>query len=174
MFGDRTAWFTGNICVDYPQFKIKATVKMEKAPKDGKYALKNRKDLFSGMIYNYNPDKSRKINIPKYDNVSDCFDGKKDFVSQISKISGSYLEGCDFDDKPYWDIRKDLSYKQFYEENPLPSDYRWREDLNWLYWKDKPIAEAWKLELERVQRNDRNKRTEYIKKNKIKAAKHTI
>jgi len=96
------------------------------------------------------------MNTSKFDNVNECFDGKKDFVKEICKIEGSYLEGVEFDGKEYWNIGKDLVYKQKFSENPLPSDFRWREDLTWLYWKDMNIAEKWKLELERVQRKDRN------------------
>jgi len=171
MYGDRTSTYIGQLNVDYPQYKLKAMIKFDKKPDEGRFNIKDRKDVISGMIYQYNPDKTKLMNRTKFDNVNDCFDGKKDFVSIVSKISGSYMEACDFDGKQYWNNKTDKAYEQTYQENPLPSDFRWREDLTWLFHRNMNYAEAWKLELERVQRKDRTNREAYVKANKIKASK---
>ena len=34
--------------------------------------------------------------------------------------------------------------------SPLPSDWRYREDLIWLKYKNEPFADAWKKELEKM------------------------
>jgi hypothetical protein len=159
--------------VEYQSAGLKAYVKLGKVPKEGRFSTnKDNKAAFLGKIYEYNPEKSKKIEQPKYQKVSNAFDGKKDLIRDVCEVTGSYWEGIEFDGICYWDITKDIALQQAYGEHPLPSDFRWREDLCWLHYKDLKLAEEWKLELERVQRNDRGVRDKWAKENKVKLPPH--
>jgi len=48
MWGERVGWFSGKLCIEYPDHNIKAYVNMGKGPKEGKFSGKNRKDTLSG------------------------------------------------------------------------------------------------------------------------------
>lgn len=75
----------------------------------------------------------------------------------ICNIKGSWLNKIDFDEKTYWTLT-DKKYKPWPQratKNPLPSDWRFREDLIWLKYKNEPYADKWKKELEVMQRLDR-------------------
>ena len=43
-------------------------------------------------------------------------------------------------------------------DHPLPSDWRFREDLIWLHYGDMAKSEKWKLRLEAEQRRHRKLR----------------
>jgi len=81
-------------------------------------------------------------------------------MKQLSRVSGSWLEGLSFDDKPYWTMRQ---YK-FWTPIPadgddvLPSDSRFREDLQALKKGDLELADKMKSELEERQRADKKNR----------------
>lgn len=47
-----------------------------------------------------------------------------------------------------WNINKDIPTFLLHSLNPLPSDWRFREDLIWLSYNDFPKCEKWKLRLE--------------------------
>lgn len=173
MWGERKGVFTKKVCAEYPDYDLKGQLDMSKTPKTGDYSGKNRKDAFRGMVYKVNPAKSKKIDT-KYKNVFECFN-YKDSIETIFELEGSVYQGLEAykglegNRVKKWDIYKDIPLQQRCTENVLPSDFRWREDLIWLYYKNQKYAEAWKLELERIQRSDRTWRAEYCKKYKIKA-----
>lgn len=75
----------------------------------------------------------------------------------MSAIQGSWLREIAFDGKKYWQIdNKDIKLEaQICSKDPLPSDWRFREDLIWLKHKNEPYADIWKKELEKMQRQDR-------------------
>lgn len=52
----------------------------------------------------------------------------------------------------------------YFHEDVLPSDWRFREDLIWLYYREELIAHQWKLRLEVQQRKDRAGRQNAAKK----------
>ena len=49
-----------------------------------------------------------------------------------SKLSGSWLADVKFDEKSYWDMKKDTPCELLPHPNPLPSDSRFRKDLQAL------------------------------------------
>lgn len=75
----------------------------------------------------------------------------------MSKIEGSWLREISFDGQQYWEIdsKKVKLEPQICSKNPLPSDWRFREDLIWLKLEKEGYADAWKKELEKMQRFDR-------------------
>ena len=50
--------------------------------------------------------------------------------------------------------------------DPLPSDWRYREDLLWLLYGDIKMADSWKDFIEATQRVDRKARSKFAKKHK--------
>jgi hypothetical protein len=76
----------------------------------------------------------------------------------VVKITGSWLEEIAFNSVPYWTLKDDKGFKVIEEENPLPSDVRYRLDLQALARGDLEEAQRLKEEMEENQRNDRKLR----------------
>jgi hypothetical protein len=81
----------------------------------------------------------------------------------VSKISGSYLGFVEFDGRRYWDARDNEAFKLCKPETILPSDSRYRPDLNTLLAGNVEQAQLRKEELEELQRRDVKLRAEYEK-----------
>ena len=90
----------------------------------------------------------------------------KDVDKELEKIQGSWLQNLKFDDKVYYDVKKDINLylSRKITTEPLPSDSRFREDIVWLNCANKEQAQVWKIKLEEQQRKDRKNRNDYIKK----------
>lgn len=78
----------------------------------------------------------------------------------VSVISGSWIDGISFDNKPYW-VKK--QYQPFpvipiRADSALPSDCQFREDLVALKNGDLVAAQSLKTKLEELQRYDRKLR----------------
>jgi hypothetical protein len=86
----------------------------------------------------------------------------------IGTITGSWLRNVDFitsGNKRYrlWD-RNNFKYSNLIpEKNPLPSDCRFRKDLQYLSKGDLEKASEWKLLLEEKQRKEKRWRIEGLK-----------
>ena len=106
------------------------------------------KDQVEGLIY-YSNDISKPIN-SKAKRNADLQDVKK----EIAKISGSWFEKLDFNGVNYWHIDKQLPLKKIYVPDPIPSDFRYREDLIYIKRKDFEKADEWKDLSENRQRAD--------------------
>ncbi|KAF8822366.1 putative Oxysterol-binding protein 9, partial [Cardiosporidium cionae] len=96
---------------------------------------------------------------------SEVFKGKiykKDEI--ICHISGSWLDGIQFNEKRYWSL---LDYEPLLlhraEKHVLPSDCRYREDAVQLSLGNETESQKWKVILEIRQRKDRQNRMEYRK-----------
>ena len=50
----------------------------------------------------------------------------------VSNIEGSWLQGLRFNGLEYWNIDTHRPQFHLFVDNPLPSDWRFREDLLWL------------------------------------------
>ena len=85
----------------------------------------------------------------------------------MSKISGCWFRQILFDGKEYWNSTQ-KSYSLHVNENVLPSDYRFREDLIWHINGNLEQALQWKYKLEEVQRRHQKRREAYMKKLKKK------
>ena len=166
MWGDRLCWFESKGCFHYPEHGLKGFLNFGKLPESGKFKIPKRKDCFSGSIYKYDSNKAKSID-PEYKKVVERFK-MKDMTQKICDVQGSYLESLWCGETELWNIKKDTPLKCYNIDHPIPSDFKFREDVSAMYWRNMKLCEKWKIELERVQRTDRKLRTDYIKKHKIK------
>jgi hypothetical protein len=85
-----------------------------------------------------------------------------------AEIEGSWLHRLLIDGVEYWDIDDPDMRPQRHIPNRtcLPSDWRYREDLIYLYRNNMKIADKWKVRLEIQQRLDRKNRNDVAKKRK--------
>ena len=90
---------------------------------------------------------------------SDDFLGEiKRSGNKVCEISGSWLEGLSFDGVKEWNSEVHLPVFHKFVVNPLPSYWRYREDLVWLAKGNSEIAQRWKHKIENKQRDDRKHR----------------
>ena len=75
--------------------------------------------------------------------------------AKVCDISGSWLEGLSFDNAKQWDTNLHVPVFHQFVSHPLPSDWRYREDLVWLGKGNSEMAQKWKLKIEKRQRDDR-------------------
>lgn len=121
-----------------------------------------KSDKFTGGIYFYD----KKIYKTLFDDewlkmMKKMSDGTDFLDKKICDITGSWIEKICFNKKVYWSFDKTeeyISHQQFFVENPLPSDCRFREDLIWLFYGNESYSQEWKLALEAQQRLDRKNR----------------
>ncbi len=114
------------------------------------------KDFVEGIIYAptgaaFNEDARR---------VADLDDVKK----ELARMKGSWLDKFEINSVNYWNIDKFMPEVLRYSGNPLPSDWRFREDLVWVRHGNVDIADGWKDALEIRQRRDRALREKFAKK----------
>lgn len=168
--GERYSTFDGRAGLIYPAHKIKAQIDMQKplkkennkSPKYDYQTYKKRKDLVSGKIYDYNPEKSKKVNAD-FKNARECFEDK-DCVKALSYFTGSFFETLEFDGVEYVNIKTDIPVVGYYIEHALPSDCRFREDQIWNTYDDSISSAKWKMHNEAIQAADRKIREKYKKK----------
>ena len=135
--------------------RLKATIKFGK-PKD---------NFFEGFIYT-NPTIILPCNNwPSSDLFKDKHSIKKPNERIVSQIFGCWFSHFKFDEKTYWD-RSHKTYCVHVDEDVLPSDARFREDIVWYIRGNSEQAINWKWKLEEVQRNYQNMRLEFAKKHK--------
>ncbi|KAJ0393599.1 hypothetical protein P43SY_007641 [Pythium insidiosum] len=82
---------------------------------------------------------------------------------EVSHVSGSWLDGLEFDGKAYWTRGREASgfvVGPIKGEPLLESDSRCREDLKFLAAWDLDQAQEWKVKLEVLQRADRKIRND--------------
>lgn len=127
---------------------------------------------FSGGIFQENYPTNYVFNSSQIEREKESKNIKKMQKNKmINNISGSWLKGIYFDDEEMWSIDKDIPSAIKPEENVLPSDGRYREDLIWLFnaWeteneevkkKYEAYSQTWKMMIEDVQRKDRKERKE--------------
>lgn len=140
------------------------------------FKLKNESfDSIYGQIYKYDYSKDKKGKEFYESSFKHPFPSKKEDI--VSEITGSYLGAVYFDNKLYYKINeiepKNLKHEEGENKFLLPSDWRYREDINWLaksnivksadsnseLVKDfENYSQQWKLALEEQQRFDRKLR----------------
>jgi hypothetical protein len=74
---------------------------------------------------------------------------------KVDEIEGSWINEIRSNGKVLYDVRKQQNLLAEYAESPLPSDSRFRPDLDALAHGDFGLAQAKKMELEELQRKDR-------------------
>jgi hypothetical protein len=78
----------------------------------------------------------------------------------LAKVEGSWLSHVDVDGKRYWDLKEVAPWSIRPADNPLPSDCRYREDLQALLRGDEEEAQRLKVKLEEKQRREARLRDE--------------
>ena len=78
----------------------------------------------------------------------------------VCEVEGSWLSHLCFNNKIYWDLETSDIILPMPVENPLPSDWRFREDSTALNTGDMEFAQDEKERLEVLQRRDKKLRTE--------------
>jgi hypothetical protein len=163
--GKRTLKFHQKACYYDPANGLKGFLEFGTHPKEGKWKGK-RSDVVQGEVYRFNPAKHAGFG-KDYKAVGEAFGFKtKDRVEVLASGEGSILESLDWDGKEYWNFEEFAAFRGIPIENPLPSDYRFREDLIWLEYGEMDQAQKWKTELEEVQRRDRKLREKKLKEHK--------
>jgi Oxysterol-binding protein len=163
VFGARMLSFTKKCCFIDEKNLIKGYLEMGANIKKGKYPGK-RADNFSGEIYTYLPAKHKGYG-ENFKDVYSAFKGK-DKNHELSKGEGNIFEWLEFDGVEYWSLDSNPVERPSPVANPLPSDFRFREDLIWLQYENKEMAQEWKYKLEEIQRYERSMRQEAEKKRK--------
>ncbi len=155
--------FVGDITFYDRANGLKATIIMDYSKKKGywKKTRTGRADEFEGVIYKIDRTQFEKAGFHKK-RIYEWEHPKslaeiKDKGEEVSTITGSWLKEITFDSEQYWELgdRRYKLWPQRASKSPLPSDWRYREDLIWLKYKNEPYADAWKKELEIMQRLDR-------------------
>lgn len=78
--------------------------------------------------------------------------------TKLCDIEGNWLHNLVIDGEEYWNIDEVQPAFHNFDINPLPSDWRYREDLVWLAKGNPEIAQKWKIKVENRQRDDRKLR----------------
>jgi len=115
---------------------------------EGKRGLPS--DYFEGVIERYDPSNP-----------------EKEGTEVVSNVDGSWVGFVDFDKVRYWDVRTTEKMTMSKPKNLLPSDSVFRGDSIALKKKDYNTAQAAKLHLENVQRQERKLREAIHGKNSL-------
>lgn len=106
------------------------------------------------------------------ESLSESKRSKKVDVEPLCIVQGSWLGCIEFDEKQYWDYRDDLKiYESIPVAEPLPSDCRYREDIQHLADNDLEKSSEVKAQLEEKQRKEARLRKEGDKARKNAASK---
>ncbi len=161
IMGTRMAYYVGHMKFEDPKHNLKAVVFMDSGYTGGIFSSRkkgSKRDDFEGLIYRTKaaPHKKKK-SIKKPSDLNDV-------AEMLLPIKGSWLNNVRIGTEEYWNINQSHPGKLWYVGTPLPSDWRYREDLLWLRKSNMPRADLWKVELEVQQRHDRELREKYQKR----------
>lgn len=120
---------------------------------------KSLKQMFCADI----SKKVKKMNLENYDKA--MRKDKSNTLKKLGEVKGSWLEELLIDGEQRWncDIQR---WRYQVMKDPLPSDFRYREDILWIREKNIPMAQKWKLALELRIRTERKTRDKLNKKRK--------
>lgn len=161
IFGERLLKFSDKMCIIDEKYKLKGFVEIGKKIKKGKWA-NNTTDTLQGLIYVYDPKKSKPIEIQKK-KVYNRFK-ESEAIEVLARAEGKITVGLEWDGVEYWSFHNFVASRQLPVKNPLPSDCRFREDILWMKYKNNPMSEKWKLKLEEIQRYYRKMRADEDKR----------
>ena len=166
ILGTRKMAMVKNFVVKNEANKIKSMVKYNHEVKRRALGLLSQWKMndLQGKLYYYDEEKEKSMIKKKwYDSLTN-FEKMSDLKEEIENISGNWLEELKFNDKVYWNKNNNgEAVIQKPVEEPLPSSYRFREDLIWLSYKNEEEAQKWKILLEVQQRKDRKIRQDGYK-----------
>lgn len=139
IYGTRSANWEGEMTFEDAESEIKAVIK---------FGPEQKKSLFRSRI-GRNDDLVGSITMGS---------------EEVSTIEGNWLQNLLIDGMEYWNINTHRGVFHYFSSHPLPSDWRYREDLIWLSRGNRQYAEKWKHRIEERQRQDRHLRTQKSKK----------
>ena len=149
LMGKRTLNWEGDMEFEDPTNNWIAVVKIQTTEKMfNPKKIRLRLDQFLGKIYT--PLGNRRDKIEK----------------EIASLEGSWMEELKVNGETVWRMDEELPLRHEVARQPLPSDWRYREDLIWLMRGNQKVAQAWKSRLEQRQRDDRDKRAAGAKRRK--------
>ncbi len=90
-----------------------------------------------------------------------CIEELNDIKTEIARVKGSWLDKVEINGVNYWAADRVKLSEFIYQNNPLPSDSRFREDLIWLRRNKIDYADKWKDAIEIRQRHDNTERQKY-------------
>jgi len=139
--GKRTLNWEGEMEFEDPGNNWVATLKIQTSDRTyNPRKLKLKLDQFLGKVYV--PQGNRRDKIER----------------EIGVLEGSWMEELRMGEERLWRLDHDQPLRHTVASHPLPSDWRYREDLIWLFRGNQKVAQAWKSRLEQRQRDDREKR----------------
>jgi len=157
MFGKRMVYPSGNMTFEDSQNSIRATIIFNHGKGRGLFGFRKKKtkiDDFDGIMYY----RKEGTTMERVEELKDL----KDVDKIITTITGSWLKCLKAGDDILWSIDEVSPSAIKYVKDPLPSDWRFREDMIWLRRNSMVISQEWKLKLEAEQRRD-----EKLRKGKI-------
>lgn len=163
LIGSRFVSFDKCLVVWGDKYKANIIMGSESTKGLASWFSKGKTEFFKGKLYEYNKEiheEILKLETQNFYGMLEKICLMEDVITQIEEISGSWYENLYYNDKLYWDFKQDYDLQKIkiHEENPLPSDSRFREDLLWLEYKNIDYAQNWKHKLEAQQRKDRETR----------------
>jgi hypothetical protein len=152
MFGNRVLSYKGNIRIRDKTNKIYAQVRLqagEKSFAEGIRKTEARNDFFKGLI-----TKNKAL-------LKDM--SRKAFYSKdmLSYIEGNWIDYVMIDGDKFWEIDKQLPGTLARIPDPLPSDSKFRMDLQTLITSTEEEAQKQKEIMEEIQRKDRKLREQF-------------
>ncbi len=160
IMGSRMIYQSGPMTFEDTKNRIKAVIIFNYGKSRSMFSSRKKGtkiDDFDGLIYY-----ARKMDKPQ-EMVAQIKD-LKDVEMPIGPITGSWLRSLKIAGATYWDIDKLEPAPVLFAPRPLPSDWRYREDLIWLRRQNMDRAQEWKVRLEVEQRRDRTLREKMAKK----------
>lgn len=119
-----------------------------------KMPLKKRKGLRDLAL----ADLNALVNKPTLSNFKKIVEKKKiKGLNLLAEIGGSWTNELFIDGRPQWN-KKVKKFAYLLVKDPIPSDFRFREDILWLRYGQIPHAQKWKLRLEAAHRKERKTR----------------
>ncbi|KYQ96866.1 oxysterol binding family protein [Tieghemostelium lacteum] len=163
-FGDRVTEFSGKTLFTDEANKLVCELKFNPHSLGFFKSLiskqKEPSDTFIGNIY--------KVSGDNLTSSSSSISSKKDKEKYseddiVAKIDGTWLTQLNIGGNVYWNLKM-VPTGILYEEDPLPSDSRFRLDLKYLKEGDIEKAKMYKAQLEDKQRAEAKSRKESLKK----------
>lgn len=169
IFGDRVVFATGNMVFEDVENGLKAVIVLDYGKRRNFYSSRKKGaklDEFVGLIYVPKKEEKEAKEVKGTKKRKDVYavEDLKDVETPIAKVTGSWLEYIKIGEETYWEMDKIRPLPLRFKEDPLPTDWRYREDLIWLRREDMDVAQEWKVRLEVEQRRDRATRAKYAKK----------
>lgn len=160
IMGKRMVYPSGVMEFEDRSNRLKAMIVFNYGKKRGLFSSRvkgSKIDHIDGIIY-------RPKNAPPSNVKPSQLKDLQDVDKVLGKVTGSWLHSIYIDNAQYWNIDEINPSPLTFEENALPSDWRFREDIVWLRRDKVEYSQEWKLRLEAEQRKDRALRAECLGK----------